>query len=78
MPRLTITLSEERHQALKETAARRGRTMGDIIEESLELAGIKTAQEAAALVDRARRLANLTEGAALTLAVAETREARRI
>ena len=77
MPRLTITLSDERHQALKEAAARQGRTMGDLIEESLELAGIKTTHEAAALVDRARRLANLTEEAALTLAVAETREARR-
>ena len=38
MPRMTITLSEERQQALKEAAARRGMTITAIIDESLELA----------------------------------------
>ena len=41
MARLTITLDDNLHQALKEAAARQGRTIGTIIEESLELRGIK-------------------------------------
>ena len=36
MPRLTISLSEERHRALKEAAVRRGKTIGQLIEESLD------------------------------------------
>ncbi|NCC26423.1 MAG: CopG family transcriptional regulator, partial [Deltaproteobacteria bacterium] len=46
MPRLTITLSDERHMALKAAAARSQKTIGSIIEESLELYGIKTADHA--------------------------------
>ena len=40
MARLTITLDDHLHQALKEAAARQGRTIGTIIEESLQLRGI--------------------------------------
>ena len=76
MPRLTITLSEERHQALKEAAARRGKTIGQLIEESLDYSGIKTPARAAELVEKARRRANLQEAEALDLAVTETRDAR--
>ncbi len=35
MARLTITLSDERHRALKEAAAQRGRSIGELIEASL-------------------------------------------
>jgi hypothetical protein len=42
MARLTITLSDSRYRALKETAARRGKTIGATIEECLDRAGIKT------------------------------------
>ena len=35
MSRITITLSDKLHQALKETAARQRRSIGSIIEESL-------------------------------------------
>ena len=76
MPRLTITLSEERHRALKEAAFRRGKTIRQIIEESLEHYGIKTRQEAADLVARARARADLTETEALNRAVEETRRER--
>jgi hypothetical protein len=38
MPRLTITLSDTRYWALKETAARRGKTIGATIEECLDRA----------------------------------------
>ncbi len=74
MPRLTITLSEERRRALKEAALRRGKTIRQIIEESLEHYGIKTRKEAADLAARAR--AGLTETEALSRAVEEPRRDR--
>lgn len=42
MARLTITLSDERHKALREVAARQGTTMDAVIEESLDRAGVRT------------------------------------
>lgn len=77
MPRLTITLSAERHQALKESAARRGTSMAALIEESLELNGVRTTQEAGALLLRARQHAARSQAEALSVALAETRKARR-
>ena len=77
MPRLTITLSEERHRALKEAAARRGKTIGAVIEESLDFYGIKTLESAQALVERARRRSGLSEQQATKLAVRETRSVRK-
>jgi hypothetical protein len=76
MARLTITLSDARYRALKETAARRGKTIGATIEECLDR-GIKSVASAADLVARARRQSSLSEAAALALAVKETRAARR-
>jgi len=46
MARLTITLSDERHSALREAAAKRRKTIGQLIEESLEFYGIKTTRSA--------------------------------
>jgi hypothetical protein len=77
MPRLTITLSPESHRALKETAARRRKTIRSLVQESLDAYGIKTRDEAAALVARARKHSGLTEPQALRLAVDETRAQRR-
>ncbi len=77
MPRLTITLSEERHQALKEAAARRGKTIGAIIEESLDFYGIKTEHSALGILEKARRHSGLDEEQALQLAVQESRAARK-
>lgn len=77
MPRLTITLSPEKHRALKETAARRGKTIRSLVEESLDAYGIKTTSQAAALVARARTRSSLTEMEAAKLAVSETRAQRR-
>lgn len=76
MPRLTITLSEERHRALKEAAASKGKSIAAIIEESLELSGIKTTEAAADLVARARSRSGLDDAGALELAVDETRAQR--
>lgn len=77
MSRLTITLSEARHLALKEASARRGKTIGQLIDESLEFYGIKSRDDARALVRRARERSGLGEVQALETAVAAVREARR-
>ena len=77
MPRLTIILSDERHRALKEAAARRNTSMRRIIEESLDSYGVKTSESAAALVAAARRRSRLTEAGALALAVDEMRAERQ-
>ena len=77
MQRLTITLSDERHRALKERAARRGCTIREIIDESLDLYGIKTMDNAATLVSRARKTAGLKAAKAMELAIRETRAERQ-
>ena len=77
MSRLTITLSDERHRALKEAALKRRKSIAALIEESLDHYGIKTEESAAARVAEARRRAGLSEEEAVDLAVRETRMARR-
>jgi plasmid stability protein len=72
MARVTINLPDELHRALKAAAARRGRTIGSMVAESLEAYGIKSRADAAALVERARAKARLAEDDALELAVRET------
>lgn len=76
MGRLTITLQDSLHQALKEAAARQGRTIGTIIEESLQLRGIKPIASARALVARSKVTAYLTEAEAIDLGVSETQSVR--
>lgn len=77
MSRLTITLNEARYLALKEASARRGKSIGQLIDESLEFYGIKTREEARSLVQRARQRSGLNEVDALQVAVQETRQQRR-
>jgi predicted chitinase len=76
MPRMTITLSEERQRAVKEAAARRGTTITALIDESLELAGIRTRESAAQIVARARGASGLRDDEAMSLALQETAAAR--
>ncbi len=54
MSRLTITLSEARYKALKEAAVQRDKTIGQLIDESLDFYGIKSRADARDLVRRAR------------------------
>ena len=77
MSRLTITLDDDLHRALKETAARQGRSITAIIEESLRLRGIQDQAGARALVEQARQRAQVAPDEALALAVEETRAARK-
>ena len=73
MPRLTISLSSATHRALKEASARQGRSMGTIIEESLELRGVRPIDTARDIVARARAQARLEADEATAVAVRETR-----
>ncbi len=77
MSRITITVSDEIHQALKETAARTGRTIGTIVEESLRLRGIRPMSSAKDLVVKARANAALTEVDAGAISLAETQQSRQ-
>ena len=53
MTRLTITLADRTHRALKEAAVRQGRSMAAIIEESLEMRGIRPLDTARDIVAKA-------------------------
>lgn len=76
MVRLTISLAERTHRALKETAARQNRSMAAIIEESLRLRGIQPVESAKELVARARRTAGLDAEEAMAVALEETGNSR--
>ena len=76
MGRLTISLDDEMHFALKETATRQGRSIGSIIEEGLRLRGIKPMASAKALVEHARQQAQMSEPDAQKLANEEVHAER--
>ena len=76
MARLTVTLPDDLHRALKESAARRNTTIGELVAESLVFYGIKTTVAADELVAAARAHSGLAEDEATVLAVEETREQR--
>ena len=67
MSRLTITLSEPRYRALKEAAAQRNKTIGQLIDESLDFYGIKSREQALDLVRRVRARSTLSQEQALSL-----------
>lgn len=75
MPRLTISLADRTHRALKETAARQNRSMDSIIE-SLELRGIRPYDTAREIVAKARAKSGLKADDAMVLAVKETQRFR--
>ncbi len=77
MSRLTISLSDRTHRALKEAAARQNRSMSSIIEESLELRGIRPFDTAREIVAKARAHSQLDAERAMALAVEETRLYRK-
>ena len=77
MARLTISLADSTHRALKEAAARQNRSIASIIEESLRLRGIQPADSARELVARAREKSNLGAQQAMAIALKETRRYRK-
>lgn len=77
MPRITISLSPKRYKALKSAAARRGKTIGELVEQSLEASGIKPERTVADILARVRAHSGLSATAAAKLAVEEIRKARR-
>ena len=76
MGRLTIALDDAVHQALKEAAARQGRSIGKIIEEGLLLRGIKPVASARELVARARLNSGQSDAGAIAVAISETKAHR--
>ena len=77
VPRLTISLTDRTHRALKEEAARQNRrSMGAIIEESLELTEIPPRDIVKEMVARARANSGLSADDAMALAVEETKRFR--
>ena len=77
MRRLTITLNEPRYRALKDAAVARNKTIGQLIDESLEFYGIKSREQAADLVRRARQASTLDDDAAMELALAAQHTTRQ-
>jgi hypothetical protein len=77
MSRLTITLSDARYRALKEAAVQRDKTIGQLIDESLEFYGIKSRDDARDLVRRARARSKLSAEQALAGAQKRVRAVRR-
>lgn len=77
MSRLTITLSEARYRALKEASAQRDKTIGQLIDESLDFYGIKSREDALNLVRRARARSTLTDQQAMVVAQEQVRAVRR-
>lgn len=77
MSRLTISLDDAMHQALKEAAARQGRSIGKIIEEGLILHGIKPLSTARDLVARARLRSTIDGEDAMNLVDDEVRAKRK-
>ena len=77
MSRLTITLSEARYRALREACAQRDKTIGQLIDESLDFYGIKSRQDARDLVRRARAHSKLSENQALAVAQEQVLAVRR-
>ena len=73
MSRLTITLSDDMHRAVKEAAARQGRSIASIIEESLEFRGLRPRTDVRRLVSEARGRCKMSEDQAMRLAVDEIR-----
>ena len=77
MSRLTITLSEARYRALKEASAQRDKTIGQLIDESLDFYGIKSREDARDLVRRARASSKLSEEEAGKVTQDQVRAVRR-
>lgn len=77
MSRLTITLSEARYKALKEAAVQRDKTIGQLIDESLEFYGIKSRADARELVRRARAHSRLPDDEAVAVSQEHVRAVRR-
>ena len=76
MSRLTITLDDGLHRALREAAARQGRSIRSIIEEGLILRGIQPMEDARALVKKARDTSDLSESDAMKIALSEVSAVR--
>jgi len=76
-PRLTITLSDDRHRALKRAAARRNTSIQRIIQESLDFLRRQDRRARGGPRPAAGERSGLTDDDAMALAVEETRAERQ-
>ena len=76
MGRLTITLDDRLHRALREAALREGRSVRSIIEEGLILGGIRSVGHPRDLVEKARGTSGLSESDAIDVAQMEVSAVR--
>jgi hypothetical protein len=76
MSRLTITLSDNRYRALKEASVARRKSIGQLIDESLDFYGVKTRESALEIFRRAGQGSDLNEEEAMELALREVRAHR--
>jgi len=76
MSRLTITLSEARYRALKEASVQRHKTIGQLIDESLDFYGIKSREDTRDLVRDARAHSKLADKQAVAVAQEHVRAVR--
>ena len=78
MRRFTINSADRMHRALKEATGRQNRSVGSIVEESLELRGVRIWCATKDIVAEARAKAALNADDAMALAVEETRDYRLV
>ena len=76
MSRLTISLNDEIHLALKEAAVHQRRSIASLIEESLIFRGIKSPKTARNLVQQVRERSELSADTAMDIALAEVSTVR--
>lgn len=76
MTRMTLALDDAMAAALRDAAARTGKTVVQLVGEALASYGIKPKDDALDILRRAREQGGMEEDAALQFAVAEVRALR--
>lgn len=76
MVRLTISLDNRQHQALKRASQQRNKSIRELIAESLILNGIMAEESIEAVLERVWQRATLLDEEAMDLAVSESRAQR--
>ncbi len=73
MPRVTLRLSDERYEALRDAAVMRGTSMSRLVDDALLFAGIGVTTDTISILEEASTESGVSEEEAMHLALAETR-----
>lgn len=76
MPRITVSVPEEMHRALRQAATRRSCTISEIVVSALAEYGLKSEEDALSIVRKARKRTRLSESEARKIAEEESRKSR--